>query len=136
MIMIRISLENCPLITPNCIGTDTVTLNMDLVDAANNTATVVLTGSLNAINEINDSNFLLLNGVSGTTTVSNPSGSVNINATYSNGFLIDENVTVDTNTIDCKGWSSVEDQKGRTNAIMTHENEYLMDHEGNYLAFI
>lgn len=134
--MLRISLQNCPVVAPNCANTDTVSLSFQLTDRAGNTASVSVQGALAAVNEIIDANPLVLSGTDGSSTMTNASGVVNISETYNVGFQIDENVTITSSVTDCENWQSVDDLVGCTNAIMTQENMYIEDHEGNYIAFV
>ena len=56
--------------------------------------------------------------------------------TFDPGFNIEENLSVSMHVIDCLGWHNVDDVLGCTNAIMNHQNNYLEDDDGNYIAFI
>lgn len=133
---VKISLQICKILAPNCGGGDPLTATFTLTDAAGHTGTAVLNGSKNAINAIDHSNYLHLEGNDGTSTITTVFGNVNVAESYDPDFEIDDNIEVSLHVVDCLGIHNIEDYLGYTNAVMTDDNEYVMDESGNYLAFI
>lgn len=133
---VRISLQVCKILAPNCGGGDPLTATFTLSDAAGNQGTATLNGSKNAINAISDTNFLHLEGNNGASSLTTAFGVVNVAETYDPGFQIDDNLQVNLHVEDCRGIHNIEDFVGYTNAVMTDDNEYLMDENGDWLAFI
>lgn len=132
---VRISLQVCKLIAPNCGPFDPVQAIFKFTDAGSNEGTVTLSGTKTAINSISHTAFLDVNGVSGSFTLNTPFP-VSVVKSFPIGFEIYENIHVEMDVVDCAGYQNVEPATGLTNAIMTHENKYLMDHEGKYIAFV
>ena len=133
---IRISFEMCQSLFPNCGGSGAIQANFTVTDASGNTGTIQLLGTRNSIHAIHDTNFLQIDGVDGADSISTPFGSVNVSKTFDVGYNVNENITVELNVIDCVGWINIDPAIRCTNAIMTHRDEYLMDHDGNFIAFI
>lgn len=133
---VKISLQFCKILAPNCGGGDPLVATFTLTDASGNTGTAVLNGTKNAINAISDSNFLHLQGNAGASSLVTAFGAVNVSEQYDPGFEIDENIQVSLHVEDCLGIHNIEDFVGYTNAVMTHNNEYVMDESGNWVAFI
>jgi hypothetical protein len=133
---VRISFEMCQILTPNCGPADIITANFLVTDASGNTGTIQLIGTKNAMNAIDDLTFLHVDGVSEVTSIVTALGTVNVVKSFDPGYNVDENITVQLDVIDCEGWENIDPIERCTNAIMTHNDEYLMDHEGNFIAFI
>ncbi len=133
---VKISLEVCKILAPNCGGGDTITATFTATDASGHMGTAILIGSKNSINAISDTNYLELRGIDGVSIINTVMGNVNVSQAYQTGFNIKENITVSLHVVDCKGWHNIEDPIGHTNAVMTHENNYLQDQDGSYIAFI
>lgn len=133
---VRISFQDCQILAPNCPPGGIMQANFLLTDASGNTGTVQLIGTKNSIDAIDDINFLPIDGQDGLITLSTPFGNVNVNKTFDPAYQVDENITVQLDVIDCENWINIAPMIRCTNAVMTHNDEYLMDHEGNFIAFI
>lgn len=133
---IKISLQHCQIIAPNCGGADTLTVLFTLEDAQGNEATASIIGAKNAFNNISDTQYLVLDGNNSSSNYTNAFGTLNIDSNYPSNFEIDEVISVKMDVEDCKGWQNMSPAIGFTNAVMTAENNFLMDENGNYLAFL
>jgi len=135
MANVKISLQICKVVAPNCDLSDPIQVTFRFTDAGANEGTVTLAGTKNAINSISDIAFLEVDGVSGAFTLNTPFP-IAVVKTFPPGFEIYENINVEMDVLDCAGYANVEPATGLTNAIMTHQNHFLMDHLGNYIAFV
>lgn len=133
---IRISLEFCKVLAPNCGGADNIEITFTCTDSAAKQGTVRLIGTKNAINSINESNSLAIDGTNGPSSFLTPFGNISILGTFESGFNIDENVTVKLHVIDCDGWNNIDDDIGKTNALMTNTNHYVNTDNDEYIAFV
>lgn len=134
--MIQISLQACKIQAPNCSGGDQITAVFTVEDASGNTGTATLVGTLNAVNAISDTVFLALNGVDGASALNTVMGSISVTEAYQAGYDVDENISVSLHVTDCKGWENIEDFVGYTNAVMNNQNQYIENHEGEWVCFI
>jgi hypothetical protein len=134
--MIKISLEFCQILAPNCGGSDTLTLLFLCTDLNNNKGSVRLIGTKNAINSIDNTNSLLIDGVSGPSSFNTAFGVISTLSDFDAGFNIEENISVKLDVTDCKGWSNVESDIGFTNAAMTDTNNYLQTHDDEYIRIV
>ena len=134
--MILISLQDCKPLFPDCNGMSTVVVEFTFTDVSGNTGTVTATGKMAAFYQITDLNYLLVDGTSGNSSFVNLGGTINLVSTFDPTYNVDENKTVSMHVTDCEGYENVEDVIGYTDAIMTHNNEYIADQNGDYLIFI
>jgi hypothetical protein len=134
--MILISLEVCKPLFPDCSGMDIVTVVFTFEDVSGHTGTINLTGKIAAFYQITHTNYLQVDGVSGISSFTNIGGTIDLVSTFEVGYNVNENKTVHMAVADCKGCESVEDAIGFTDAIMTSNNEFITDENGDYLIFI
>ncbi|WP_421948634.1 hypothetical protein [Phaeodactylibacter xiamenensis] len=134
--MILISLQDCKPAFPNCTGTDNAQAVFTFTDVDGHTGTVRVSGSIAAFNAISDTFYLAVDGSSGITTEVNPGGALTVEAAFGPGFNISHNKTVSMKVTDCAGYESVEEVVGYTDAVMTHNNEFIKVDDDHYLIFI
>lgn len=133
---VKISLQVCKVVAPNCGGGDPLVVTFTMTDAAGNQGTAILNGTKNAINAISHTDFLHIEGNDGASSLVTVLGTVNVTESYDPGFTVEDNIHVSMHVQDCLGVHNIDDFEGHTNAVMTNNNEFIMDEDGNYLAFI
>lgn len=131
-----ISLQNCKIIAPNCGGGASIQAVFTFTDRESNTGTATLNGTKNAINAINDTVYLEIDGVAGADTINTTFGVVNVAFAFGGSYNVNRNVDVKMDVLDCMGWANVDSAFGKTNALMTHTNNYIKDDNDNYIAFV
>lgn len=134
--MVLISLEECKPSFPDCGGQDTVSAVFTFTDLNGNMGTVQLSGPIAAFNRITHTDYLAVDGSSGTTTKVNAGGTLNILSSFGAGFNINENKRVSMRVTDCAGYESIEEPVGYTDAVMTHTNQFIKVDDDHYLIYI
>jgi hypothetical protein len=134
--MILISLQDCKPVFSHCSGMDNAQAVFTFTDVDGNTGTVTVSGKIAAFNAISHVDYLAVDGSNGNTSEVNVGGTLTVVSAFDPAFNIDNNKTVSMKVTDCAGYESVEEVVGYTDAVMTHNNEFLKVDDDHYLIYI
>ena len=130
-----ISYQGCKNSWPNSTNTQIVEAKLVAIDTNGLEAQIVIKGTKGAINSIDDTNYLGIDGNEQTTSFNAPSGVVNVNSVYPVGFDIEKIRKVEFWVEDHSGWKCVNPNVGLADKIVTETGIGIITDKGEPLNF-
>lgn len=136
---IKISFEGCPIKAPNSnSASDVITLSLDFAFSGGNViiAGIVLEGTQDAINAINDTNPLLVNGEDKVEIINNSAGNVTVTHDFDGPVNLYPTIYIQSYLTDHLGWNEATPSKHPTNYIVDNIQNPIITHTGEAFVFI